>query len=263
MIYKKGRKCDFRFTETTFAGRKPQTSSIALLLTLTSGLWLAPAHGKTMSEQSLREEVAHTYEQELAQYASINDWGPYQSDYKIWVPGSANHLPQCASELVISGRDHQSVPVGNLKRSVSCEDTDNNWRLNVTIKASLTLDVVVTETAIGRDQTVTAQSLKLEQRTLSRDDRFFTAIADATGLQTQRRIRSGQILNPRLLNAPPLVEKGNQVVIIATKDGFTASTRGVALEDGGKGEQIDVENSRSGKVVRAVVSGLNQVHTQF
>ena len=85
-----------------------------------------------------------------------------------------------------------------------------------------------------------------------------------------RRIRSGQILDPRKLESPPLVIKGNQVVITATKDGFTAtkdgftaSTKGVALEPGTRGEQIDVQNSSSGKVIKAVVTGLNQVQTQF
>ncbi|MGR5489264.1 flagella basal body P-ring formation protein FlgA, partial [Vibrio alfacsensis] len=39
--------------------------------------------------------------------------------------------------------------------------------------------------------------------------------------------------------------------------------KGIALETGGAGEQIEVQNSQSKKVIRAVVSGLNQVHTQF
>ncbi|WP_275426420.1 flagellar basal body P-ring formation chaperone FlgA [Vibrio variabilis] len=60
-----------------------------------------------------------------------------------------------------------------------------------------------------------------------------------------------------------MVEKGNEVVIIAAKGGFNATTKGVALQTGGEGEQIKVQNSQSKKVIRAVVTGLNQVHTQF
>ncbi|MDF2152582.1 flagellar basal body P-ring formation chaperone FlgA [Vibrio sp. CAU 1672] len=262
MIYKQGRKRNFRLTEVILSKGKYAISSLGLGLGFSLPL-SAIAQVEMLSEQSLKQHIAQHFEHEVATQARMQHWQDYQLDYKIWVPGAASHLPACPEDLVISGRDNQTLPVGNLKRAVSCQAVDSPWRISITIKAALTLPVVVTKVSMGRSEVVPATNLQLDQRTLTRQEDFYTAITDAAGLETTRRIRAGQIVNPNNLSAPPLVEKGNQVVIIASKDGFTATTKGVALEDGKKNQQIEVRNSKSGKVIKAVVTGLNQVHTQF
>lgn len=259
-------KIYFHQTEINQSKRKQRSSPwfalVAFIFTCLLSVTVQAAP-QTESEQHLRDFVAQHYEQELAQYALLNHWGKYTSEHQIWIPSAANHLPKCASPLTISGRDNQEIPIGRLKRAISCDDPDQSWKINITLKTSLTLDVVVAATTIARETSVTADALQLDTRTLTHDGLFFTALADAVGQQTTRLIRTGQVLSPRLLALPPLVEKGNQVVIIARKGKLTASTQGVALENGGKGEQIEVQNSSSGKTIRAVVSGLNEVYTQF
>ena len=146
---------------------------------------------------------------------------------------------------------------------MSCQSNSADWRINVTIKSELGLYVVVTKTGIGRKQALTANGLKLEWRTLTKEQDFLTQIEQASGKMTLRRIRSGQVLDSRQLKSPPLVEKGNQVIISAAKDGFMATTKGLAQEEGALGQQIEVKNISSGKVIKAVVVGLNQVETQF
>ncbi|CAH1538423.1 Flagellar basal-body P-ring formation protein flgA [Vibrio harveyi] len=265
MNYKQGRKPRFRFTETTQnkgKGRFPQIMLLCGLVLSASSLSAAAAE-KTLTANELKVTVSEQFEQEVAQIARSHHWGTYQLEYRIWVPGSANHLPACTSPLVIAGRDNRPLPVGNLKRAVSCEDITSPWRINVTIKSAVTLPVLVATSTIGRNETISATHLKSETRTISRQDDFYTQVNQAVGLETSRRIRAGQIIDPSNLSSPALVEKGNEVIIVASKDGFSASTKGVALEQGKKGQQIDVENISSGKVIRAVVTGLNQVHTQF
>lgn len=216
-----------------------------------------------MSVDSIQQAVSNDFEQEVSHQANTNNWQDYKLSYDIRVPSSANHLPLCPEPLVISGRDNQTIPVGNLKRAVICESLDVSWRINIAIKSALNLDVVVANTLIQRDEKLTSKALRIEKRTLTRPQDFFSSINQAVGKQAARRIRSGQLINPNSLSAPNMVEKGNQVMIIASKDGFTASTKGVALEDGMKGEQIAVQNSASGKNIKAIVTGLNQVQTQF
>ncbi|WP_165314164.1 flagellar basal body P-ring formation chaperone FlgA [Vibrio ziniensis] len=216
-----------------------------------------------MTEQKIQQLVESQLKQEIVGLAEQRKWAEYQTDWQVWVPSSANHLKECHSPLIISGQDNQSIPVGNLKRSLTCDDGSISWSINVTVKASLTLPVVVLQTPLSRGQTIDASMLKIETRTLTHQDDFFTRISDATGKDATRRMRVGQILDPMLLNSPPLVMKGNQVIIVASKNGVNASTQGVALQDGGLGDQIEVRNSSSQTVIHAVVTGLNQVNTQF
>ncbi len=135
---------------------------------LSAGQTFANTDQTTFSSEELKAVVAKHFEQEVDRVAKSNQWGEYQLEYDLWVPGSANHLPKCDAKLVITGRDNQPLPVGNLKRSVSCEDLTAPWRINVTIKSSVTLPVVVAATTVGRNEVVTANHLKLETRTISR-----------------------------------------------------------------------------------------------
>ncbi|CAM3118433.1 flagellar basal body P-ring formation chaperone FlgA [Vibrio neptunius] len=265
MTYKNTRKGNFRFTEIKKSEGNRITSPLNWGL-IVSMMLCSPtvfSNEKGTTKQAILQAVESNFKQQVQIQADQRQWQDYQLDYDIRTPTAAEHLPMCPRPLSISGIDNKTLPVGNLKRSVDCDAPSVTWRINVTIKSALTLPVVVTQAGINRDQAISPMSLKLETRTLSREQDFFTQISQVSGMLASRRIRSGQILDPRKLESPPLVIKGNQVVITATKDGFTASTKGVALEPGTRGEQIDVQNSSSGKVIKAVVTGLNQVQTQF
>jgi flagella basal body P-ring formation protein FlgA len=258
---------NFRLSEALKPQGEVMSSDIKRLVILLAG-WVfgmsfSLANTATMNQDLIEQAVTAQLNKELSILASQRHWQQYQAQFTLWVPSSVKHLPLCHSDLVIEGRNHQTIPVGNLKRMVRCDDGSHDWRLNVTVKSVLSLPVVVAQSTLNRDEEISAKELKLETRTLSRATDFLTSVADAAGQRPTRRIRSGQVLDGALLIAPPLVQKGNEVIIIASKDGFNASTKGIALERGSRGDQIEVQNLRSKKVIRAVVSGLNQVHTQF
>lgn len=265
MTYKKERKCNFRITEVLKSQRNRIASSLnwAVFVSTMLSSQVVLSSENIGAKQSIIQAVEADFRQQVQTQADNSHWEDYQLDYDIRVPAAAEHLPMCPKPLNISGIDNKVLPVGNLKRAVSCDVPSAKWRINVAIKSALTLNVVVTKTGINRDQAISPMNLKLEKRTLNREQDFFTQLSQVSGMVASRRIRSGQILDPRKLASTPLVAKGNQVVITASKDGFTASTKGVALEQGTRGEQIDVQNSSSGKVIKAVVTGLNQVQTQF
>ncbi|MGD8234264.1 flagellar basal body P-ring formation chaperone FlgA [Vibrio sp. TRT 1302] len=265
MIYKKERKSNFRFTEVTKWMRNRFTSPYATTLMATLILIAPKVSGAEdlMTEQALKRAVSEQFLHQISLIAEQKQWQNYHLATDIRVPSAVNHLPTCPNALIIEAGDSNILPIGNLKRSVSCQSATVDWRINVTIKSALTLNVVVAKTAINRDESITSSQLALEQRTLNREQDFYTQLDQVNSKIATRRIRSGQIVDGRKLQSPALVEKGNQVVITATKDGFSASTKGVALEQGAYGQQIDVRNSSSGKEIKAVVTGINQVETQF
>ncbi|PNH78857.1 flagella basal body P-ring formation protein FlgA [Vibrio diazotrophicus] len=265
MTYIKARKSNFRPSEANHRKEEVYISSIfnKFLILISLLIVSSATQANNMTEQALQQVIENHLDKELALLAKQREWQNFQPQWQVWIPGSVKHLKVCETPLVISGQDNQLLPVGNLKRSVDCYDDNSSWSINVTIKASLSLPVVVVSTPLSRDQKIDASMLKMEMRTLTHQDDFFTKLSDAIGKQATRRMRVGQILEPTLVTAPPIVTKGNEVIIIASKNGVNASTQGVALEDGGLGEQIEVQNSSSHTVIHAVVTGLNQVQTQF
>jgi flagella basal body P-ring formation protein FlgA len=66
-----------------------------------------------------------------------------------------------------------------------------------------------------------------------------------------------------MLEDPPLVEKGKRVLIRAENELIRVTTLGKVLEEGRAGDQIQVMNIGSGKVVLATVVGPGTVEVVF
>lgn len=201
--------------------------------------------------------------EEIRLFADRHRWQNFESDIDITVPGSVNHLPACPEAVLISGSDQQSQPIGNLKRTISCDSTTQKWRINTTARVRIKLPVVIARTTINRDTKIEPDMLKMQTLTFHRSKDFVTRFQAVTGKRTKRRIRSGQLVSPSYLQQLWMVEKGDEVLIIATKNGMQASMKGVALENGAENEQISVKNSSSSKVIRAIVAGRGKVRTIF
>lgn len=214
-------------------------------------------------EDVVRHLIGSEFEKEVKNYAKKANWPNYQLNYELWIPQSINHLPKCKKKLIISARNNDAIPIGNLKRSVSCQQVNNNWRVNITIKSSVSLPVVVADKNINRNSIVSASDIKLEQRTLTKQEDFYSDASHVVGLEALRRIRSRTIINQRDLQISSVINKGDEIVLIAHQEGLTASTIGIALEDGYLGQQIDVQNKTSGNTIRATVTGKNQATTLF
>jgi flagella basal body P-ring formation protein FlgA len=80
------------------------------------------------------------------------------------------------------------------------------------------------------------------------------------GSRSKRNIRSGM---PVLLNQICMVCKGDAVNIYATIKGLRIKTTGIALEDGTLGEQVQIKNKKSGKILNARVDGVESVQVNI
>ncbi|WP_330959652.1 flagellar basal body P-ring formation chaperone FlgA [Photobacterium sp. 53610] len=237
------------------------------MMVFIASLMLAPgalASGKDNQDKTeLVRWVKTKIEQEIAGYANRQRWSDYKADIDINVPSAVTHLPACPIPLYISAADQQNLPVGYLRRQVECQSGDQPWKLNITVQVNLRLPVIVATTHIRRDTKLTADMLKTQTLTLSRAEAFATRPEEVLGQRTLRRFRSGQIISPLQLQPLWMVEEGESVMIIASKNGMAASMAGEALQNGVKGEQISVRNISSGKVIQAIVVERGKVETIF
>jgi flagella basal body P-ring formation protein FlgA len=90
-----------------------------------------------------------------------------------------------------------------------------------------------------------------------------TDLSVAVGKQTRTTLRAGACLRSGMLTAPPLVQKGDRVKIMAGSGKLSVSTMGIAKGSGGKGDQIQVENIVSNKTVVGRVTGVATVEVMF
>jgi flagella basal body P-ring formation protein FlgA len=78
-----------------------------------------------------------------------------------------------------------------------------------------------------------------------------------------RRLEPGRIITLRMIEAPPLVRKGERVIIKAENEQVRVTAVGRVLEDGGSGEQVRVVNIMSGKEISATVQGAGILAVAF
>jgi len=263
--YKEEGKRNFRpFTHKRKSGNRQSGTLLALWATVC--MFPSVTLADSGNKQDASELVAWTQAQiaqEIAGYASRQQWSDYHTEISISVPASVDHLPACDTALYISAADQQSLPVGYLRRQLECQSGPQPWKLNITAQVSIRLPVIVSATHIRRDTRLTAAMLKSQVLTLSRNEAFATRPEQLIGQRTLRRVRSGQIINPLQLQPLWLVEEGDAVVIVASKNGLEASMKGEALQNGVKGEQVSVRNISSGKVIQALVTERGKVETIF
>lgn len=79
------------------------------------------------------------------------------------------------------------------------------------------------------------------------------------GSQLKRPVREGQPIYSHQLEPIELIKKGDKVNISAKVGSLTVVTSGTALDNGRKGEQIDVKNLRSSRVIRTKIIGASSV----
>jgi flagellar basal body P-ring formation protein FlgA len=86
-----------------------------------------------------------------------------------------------------------------------------------------------------------------------------TTAAAAEGMQVRRAVATGEPVRLDNLVPPPLVRRGQRVLIALAAPGLQLAEQGQALDTGGSGDQVRVLNPVSHAVLEATVTGPGQV----
>lgn len=137
-------------------------------------------------------------------------------------------------------------------------------KVPVSGRISVKRDMVMAAKRIPEGTIIKKEDLDLvhERRTKTLSHAL-TSLDDAVGKRAMRTIRAGKQLTSRMVENPPLVEKGKRVVIMTQYKGVRATTLGKVLEDGQAGDQVRVINVTSGKEIFSTVKSPGVVEVVF
>lgn len=125
-------------------------------------------------------------------------------------------------------------------------------------------DVVVTKKPIGRYKTITEDDIEVQKMDLANLPSDVITDPDAVlGKRTKRAVGAQTALRPNLVEFPPLVKRGDVVVIIAETEGLKVTALGEVRKKGRIGERIPVTNYDSKKIIYARVVDANTVKVEF
>ncbi len=145
---------------------------------------------------------------------------------------------------------------------------DVDGRFQKTIRATARVEalapVVVAARPIGRLKPISTDDLKMEKMNLAElPTGVMTDADDIIGKRARRNIHAGDILRPDLIEMPPLVKRGDMVVIVAESEGIKVTATGEVKSDGLRGDQVKVVNLDSNKRFSARVVDKKTVMVDF
>ena len=87
----------------------------------------------------------------------------------------------------------------------------------------------------------------------------FTTMSEIIGRKAKFNLARGAVIKTRQLEIVYPVEKGKAVLVVANNSRLSITVNAIALEAGQLGDMIKVKNSRSGKILNAIVTGEKKV----
>ena len=124
--------------------------------------------------------------------------------------------------------------------------------------------IVVAARKLDRNDVLAAGDVTVELRNLSRlPDGIVTDPREVRGMRLRQDMDAGEHMLSRMLEKPPLVERGEDVTILARSGVLSIMALGLAKESGGLGDAIEVENTMSDKIITCRVTGPAQVEVRF
>jgi flagella basal body P-ring formation protein FlgA len=166
--------------------------------------------------------------------------------YKVSAPRSRQLMGRCpiSVEFSVNGRLQKKV-----------------W---ATAVIEVLAPVVITRKPLGRYKPITEDDIEVQ--TLDLADMPSNVLSDpeaAIGKRTRRAIGALTPLRADSIELPPLVKRGDLVVIIAESETLKITTLGQVKKKGRLGERIPVVNLDSKKVLHAQVIDANTVSVDF
>lgn len=228
-------------------------------VTILTTISLNAVAGSETAGRQIETSVRQRAQAEIGELARQQGWMRYNTTLNAVLPPEAQTLPRCQTPPTTVPSTPGKRSLQRLRYTVTCT-ASSGWSITATVKPTLTLPVAVATQAFERGDTFdeTATTLRVEN-IVPLSSGFFTASKTLAGQTVKRRIAAGQIITPALLEQPVMVERGQQVVMMASQQGVEASTAGEALKRGRKGEVIRVRNLRSQRIVDAVVDAAGVV----
>jgi flagella basal body P-ring formation protein FlgA len=167
-------------------------------------------------------------------------------------------LAGCAGELT------PFLPSGASVRArttvgVRCPDA-GGWSIFVPVAVESTTQLAVARRALARGEMPAPTDLDLVSRTVpGLPAQFLAQPADTGGRRLRRPIAAGDPIPIEALAAPVLVERGQQVTLLAAAAGIAVRANAVALDDGGFGDRVRVRNTVSGRILEGSVESRGTV----
>ncbi len=166
-------------------------------------------------------------------------------------------LKKCPEPLELDQLGNKSLS-GKVNIRVRCPSA--SWGIFIPVDIQIFEPVVISRVSLPRGSVISRQLLALrEVESSSLNYSYFRDIDQVAGTEVVRPIQANSVIFTNMVQAADAIRKGDDVIIKAQVGGLSVRIKGQALQDGALGEQIQVRNTQSRRIIRAVVTGPGNV----
>lgn len=170
-------------------------------------------------------------------------------------------IPWIEGMAIRADVEHTTRLLGNISLPLEVEANGIVVRRSmVSIKVRVFAIRLVALRTLQRHDELSENDVELRRREISTlPPDCLERAAEVCGKRATRVIREGSVVTAGVLEPVPLVRANHPVTILARAGSVTVSLRGIAKEDGCKGERILVEKADSRERLKGQVVGVSTV----
>jgi len=139
--------------------------------------------------------------------------------------------------------------IGKTSIGVRCTEK-NGWQIFVPVQIKVTLNLLIAARQLPAGHTLQEQDIARQTMEVSRTEGY-TDADQVIGKVLRYGIAAGQILRDDMLRAPYSVTQGQVVQVIARGSGFSIRGEGVAMNNAGEGQTVQVRVG-SGRMISGI-----------
>lgn len=192
--------------------------------------------------------------EQTAYVFAMNDAQAYYDNPQVIVDAMDKRLrlQACSGNLAAFSTSNANT-VGNRTIGIRCR-APTEWTVYVSVKVKVMRPVVVAAKALAANQTLKSSDVKVVMQDISDLRQGFLLSADKVlGQQLKYPVALGTALTPRSLKQQKVVQRGEQVILVAQAGSMEVRMNGMAMEDAILGDKIKVKNNSSNRVVEGIV----------
>ena len=153
-------------------------------------------------------------------------------------------------------------PKGDFKVKLLISQGKNKTWTEVVCRLDVRAPVLVASEQISRWDDIGSHNCRIELKDITRCGfRPILSWEQCRGMRAIRTISAGRMISDKYMEKKPVIERGDQVAIVAQKGTVRIIASGLAKESGGIGEKIWVQNLNSLKLIRTEIAGSGEVKT--
>ena len=166
-------------------------------------------------------------------------------------------LQKCSEPLSLEQLGNKNLS-GRVNIRINCHNP--SWGIFIPVDIQIFEPVVVSRVTLPRGSVISRELLALrEVESSSLNYSYYRDINQVIGTETTKSIQANSVIFSNMVQASNAVRKGDEVIIKAQIGGLSVRIKGLALHGGAIGEQIQVRNTQSRRIIRAIITGPGNV----